>query len=90
MVDLRIKERVLEILANHGELTGEDIGISSTLESLGIDSVGVVEVIFAIEEEFDINIPYNANETLSKKLDFSNVLSIVELVSELVRDNHKF
>ena len=48
------------------------------------------EIIFAIEEEFDINIPYNANETLSKRLDFSNVLSIVELVSELVRDNHKF
>ena len=89
-MDLRVKERVLEILTNHGQLTSEDISMSSTLESLGIDSVGVVEVIFAIEEEFDINIPYNANETLSKRLDFSNVLSIVELVSELVRDNHKF
>jgi len=89
-VDLRVKEKVLEILTNHGQLIREDISMSSTLESLGIDSVGVVEVIFAIEEEFDINIPYNANETLSKRLDFSNVLSIVELVSELVRDNHKF
>ena len=89
-MDLRVKDRVLEILTNHGQLPGEDIGMSSTLESLGIDSVGVVEVIFAIEEEFDINIPYNANETLSKRLDFSNVLSIVELVSELARDNHKF
>ena len=89
-MDLRVKEKVLEILTNHGQLASEDIGMSSTLESLGIDSVGVVEVIFAIEEEFDINIPYNANETLSKRLDFSNVLSIVELVSELVRDNHKF
>ena len=89
-MDLRVKDRVLEILTDHGQLTREDISMSSTLESLGIDSVGVVEVIFAIEEEFDINIPYNANETLSKRLDFSNVLSIVELVSELVRDNHKF
>ena len=89
-MDLRVKDRVLEILTNHGQLAREDIVMSSTLESLGIDSVGVVEVIFAIEEEFDINIPYNANETLSKRLDFSNVLSIVELVSELVRDNHKF
>ena len=88
-MDLRVKDRVLEILTNHGQLAREDIDMSSTLESLGIDSVGVVEVIFAIEEEFDINIPYNANETLSKRLDFSNVLSIVELVSELVRDNHK-
>ena len=89
-MDLRVKDRVLEILTNHGQLAREDISMSSTLESLGIDSVGVVEVIFAIEEEFDIDIPYNANETLSKRLDFSNVLSIVELVSELVRDNHKF
>ena len=89
-MDLRVKEKVLEILTNYGHLTREDIGMSSTLESLGIDSVGVVEIIFAIEEEFDINIPYNANETLSERLDFSNVLSIVELVSELVRDNQKF
>ena len=89
-MDLRVKDRVLEILTIHGQLARENIVMSSTLESLGIDSVGVVEVIFAIEEEFDINIPYNANETLSKTLDFSNVLSIVELVSELVRDNHKF
>ena len=89
-MDLRVKDRVLEILTNHGQLAREDIDMSSTLESLGIDSVGVVEVIFAIEEEFDINIPYNANEALSKRLDFSNVLSIVELVSALVRDNHKF
>ena len=89
-MDLRVKDRVLEILTNHGQLASEDIAMSSTLESLGIDSVGVVEVIFAIEEEFDINIPYNANETLSERLDFSNVLSIVELVSELVRDNQKF
>ena len=89
-MDLRVKDKVLEILTNHGQLASEDIGMSSTLESLGIDSVGVVEVIFTIEEEFDIDIPYNANETLSKRLDFSNVLSIVELVSELVRDNHKF
>ena len=89
-MDLRGKDRVLEILTIHGQLARENIVMSSTLESLGIDSVGVVEVIFAIEEEFDINIPYNANETLSKRLDFSNVLSVVELVSELVRDNHKF
>ena len=89
-MDLWVKDRVLEILTTHGQLTSEDIGMSSTLESLGIDSVGVVEVIFAIEEEFDIDIPYNANETLSKRLDFSNVLSIVELVTELVKDNHKF
>ena len=89
MLNFSVKERVLEILANHGQLAIEDIRMSSTLESLGIDSVGVVEIIFAIEEDFGVSIPYNANETSLKSLDFSNVSSIVELVSELVRENHK-
>ncbi|MEL6102951.1 MAG: phosphopantetheine-binding protein, partial [Pseudomonadota bacterium] len=31
--------------------------MDSTLEDLGIDSLGLVESIFAIEEEFDISIP---------------------------------
>ena len=88
-MDLRVKERVLEILANHAQLDSEDVNMSSSLDSLGIDSVGAVEIIFAIEEEFDINIPYNANGAPSKRLDFSNVLSIVELVSELVKNNQK-
>ena len=77
------------LMASLQQLNIEDINMSSTLESLGIDSVGVVEIIFSIEEEFDINIPYNANGTSSKGLDFSNVLSVVELVSELVRENQK-
>ena len=61
-----------------------EVHTESTLDSLGIDSVAVVEIIFAIEEEFDIMIPYNANETSSYNLDFSKVNSIVQLVMNII------
>jgi acyl carrier protein len=32
------------------------------LSKLTLDSLDVVEIIFQIEERFDISIPYNANE----------------------------
>ena len=61
-----------------------EVDTDSTLDSLGIDSVAVVEIIFAIEEEFDIMIPYNANETSSYNLDFSKVDSIIQLVVDII------
>ena len=43
-------------------LEPSDVALDSTLEDLGIDSLGLVESIFAIEEAFDIQVPFNANE----------------------------
>ncbi len=82
-----VKNKTIEILANQSQLKTSEITMESTLDNLGIDSVGVVEVIFAIEEEFEITIPYNANETSFQNLDFSKVSSIVALISSLVSEN---
>ena len=32
------------------------------VEALGLDSLGLVEAIFALEEAFGISVPFNANE----------------------------
>ena len=39
-----------------------EVRMDATLEDLGIDSLGLVEAIFAIEEAFDIQVPFNAND----------------------------
>ena len=56
-----IKDQVIAIIAEQAVLEPEDVTMDSTLESLGIDSLGLVESIFAIEEAFDISVPFNAN-----------------------------
>ena len=45
-----IRSKVIEIIADQAIVEPSDLTDESTLESLGIDSLGLVESIFAIEE----------------------------------------
>ena len=76
-------QRVRAILAEHALLEPGDVRPDSTLESLGIDSLGLVESIFAIEEAFDISVPFNANAPQQSEFDTSSVATIVAAVREL-------
>ncbi len=53
------------------------------MDSLGVDSLGLVEAIFAIEEAFDISVPFNANEPSQSDFDISSVAAIVAAVEKL-------
>jgi acyl carrier protein len=83
-----LRERVIEIIAEQAMLEPGDISGEQTLEDLGIDSLGLVEAIFAIEEAFDIQVPFNANEPEKSDFDISSVEAIVRAVEGLVRDQH--
>lgn len=79
-----VEEKVIRILAEQAMLTPADVTPDSTLEDLGIDSMGLVESIFAIEEAFDIAVPFNANEPGKSGFDISSVAAIVRAVEGLV------
>ncbi|WP_283967786.1 phosphopantetheine-binding protein [Tritonibacter sp. AK171] len=80
------QDKVIAIIAEQAVLEPSDVSLDSTLEDLGIDSLGLVESIFAIEEEFDITIPFNANEPEQSDFDISNVAAIVEGIDKLVAE----
>ncbi len=79
-----VETKVREIIAEQALLDPEEVTMDSTLESLGIDSLGLVESIFAIEEAFDINIPFNANNPAESDFDISSVATIVVGIRKLV------
>jgi acyl carrier protein len=81
---MSIQDKVIEIIAEQAVLEPSDVTPESTLEDLGIDSLGLVESIFAIEEEFDISIPFNANEPEKSDFDISNVAAITAGIEKLV------
>ena len=83
---MSVKDRVVEIIAEQAVLEPGDVTVDSTLEDLGIDSLGLVESIFAIEEEFDIQIPFNANEPSHGDFDISNVAAIIAGIEQLVSE----
>ncbi len=83
---MSISERVIAIIAEQAVLEPSDVTPESTLQDLGIDSLGLVESIFAIEEEFDISIPFNANEPEASDFDITNVASIITGIKKLVSE----
>ena len=83
---MSVKDKVIEIIAEQAVLEVSDVTPDSTLEDLGIDSLGLVESIFAIEEAFDISVPFNANEPNESDFDISNVASIISGIEKLVSE----
>ena len=81
-----IGAKVIDIIAEQAILEPDDVTLESTLESLGIDSMGLVESIFAIEEAFDIRIPFNANDPSDGDFNISSVASIISGIEKLVAE----
>jgi acyl carrier protein len=79
-----VRDRVIAIIAEQAVLDVADVKPDMSLEDLGIDSLGLVESIFAIEEAFDISVPYNANEPGKSEFDISSVEAIIRAVEALV------
>lgn len=77
------KDKVIAILAEQAMLDPSDIALDNSLDDLGIDSMSLVESIFAIEEAFDVTVPFNANAPGDSAFDISNVASIIAAVDTL-------
>ena len=61
-----ISERVIEIVMEHLGVEKDKISENSSfIDDLGADSLDTVELVMAFEEEFSIEIPDDAAETIT-------------------------
>ena len=81
-----IETRIVSILAQQALIPESDITLNSNLNDLGLDSLSVVEIIFSLEEMFDITIPFNANEPTKSEFIIDSVATIVSGVKSLIVD----
>ena len=85
---MSVRDKVYSIIAEQAVIDVGSVSDTKTLDDLGIDSLGLVESIFAIEEAFDISVPFNANEPRQGDFDISSVGSIVRAVEQLVSEQN--
>ena len=81
---MTVADRIIAILAAQALLDPAEVTPDARLSDLGLDSLGLVEAIFAIEEAFDVSVPFNANEPDAGRFDLSSVASVIAAVEELV------
>lgn len=79
-----VERQVIAILARQAVLDPAEIRGDMTPADLGLDSLGLVEVMFALEETFDIWVPFNANRPEDSGFDISSVAAIVAAVGVLI------
>ena len=80
-----VKKKIIKILSEQTLLDPSEIKENRSLDDLGIDSLALVEIVFSIEETFNITIPFNANDPTNSTFDISNVNSIISAVEKLIK-----
>jgi acyl carrier protein len=78
MPDDEVTSRILGIIAETQRKDPAEVKIDSSFEELGIDSMDGVNIVFALENEFNINVP---DEDLKK---IRSVRDVVEGVGRLL------
>lgn len=81
MVD--VTSDVVAIIAKKKRVDKPTVELTDRLEDLGLESLDAVEMIFDLEEKFDIEIPYNAN-TNNPRTEFDTVGDLVKSIQKLV------
>jgi acyl carrier protein len=74
----------IAIIAKRLPVEKRNLHLSDRLEDLGIDSFSAVEMIFDLEEKFDIQISYNSNDP---RPEFETVADVVEAIRKRVGGN---
>lgn len=74
MVHEEVKLKLAKVFVEQLGVTEEEALNSASLSDLGADSLDAVEVVMAVEEEFDIEIP---DEDAEKLMSFDNFVEYV-------------
>ena len=71
-------DRVIAVIAKTQHIPADSVTIDSTFEELKIDSLDGINIVFAIEEEFQVEIPDEAAKLIR------SVRDVIEGVDKLV------
>ena len=80
-----IEEEVLELVGEQAGIDPKAIFLSSKLEDLNLDSVAIVELVFSLEEKFEISIPFEGLDENELKRNFHTVSSIIKHLKDLIQ-----
>lgn len=78
--------RILSIVAAQVGRPVSDLRLTDSPDSLGLDSMALVEILFALEEAFGLSLPFNANTPEAEGMDFSSLAALIAGVEAHLAD----
>jgi acyl carrier protein len=78
----QLRDELIDLIADEALIEKAKLVPEATLGDLGLDSVGVVSVVFAVEEKYGVEISEDAFKDVA---DFGAFLAVLEGVVEAKR-----
>ena len=82
-----IEEKVLELVGKQTGIDPKQIPLDIKFEDLNLDSVAIVELVFSLEETFDISIPFEGLDESEIKKHFYTVSTLANHLKDLLQKN---
>ena len=83
----KIEENVLKLVGEQAGVDQDEILLTSKFEDLNFDSVAIVELVFLLEEKFNISIPFEGLDEAELKRNFHTVSSLISHLEDLLKKN---
>ena len=74
-------ERLQALLVKHNQVTHGDLVPDASLEALGLDSMDTIDLLFNIEDEFNITVPRD-------QAPLKTLQDVVDYIDRLVSEQH--
>ena len=79
---------IYEIVAKQAKVEASNLTPDTLLADLDLQSIDVVELVFAIEEKFDIQVPYSPSDQDAAGISFKSIGELTNAVAKLVAEQH--
>jgi acyl carrier protein len=79
---------ILEIVAKQAKVDVATLKRDTRLSELDLQSIDIVELVFALEDKFDIAVPYSPSDMTSAGISFETIGDIVDAMDRLNTEQH--
>ena len=79
---------IFDIVAIQAKVDRATLKRDTRLSELDLQSIDIIELIFAIEDKFDISVPYSPSDLNSAGISFEVVGDLIDAVERLTAEQH--
>jgi acyl carrier protein len=79
---LNTSQRIKKLFLENYEVPEERLDPEATIDSIGLDSLDKIDLLFALEKEFDIKIP-------EREFTLTSIQDVTSAIERLVNEQHR-
>jgi len=77
-----VEDNVLDIISKYAEISRDQLTLDVKLEDTGLDSMGVVETLFDLEELYAVDIP--DSDAIQDRFNLGTIRDIIRELEKLI------